>query len=233
VTGHSRGAAVANLFAADLNQKAVSFGSTPENIFCYAFATPNNSTAVTKDRNIFNFCFTDDFVPRVPLVQWGYGKYGRTSTATAQTIYANNSRFAKMVDNYSQVSNNRRPSFDAEATDAAISAFNNLAPNVDAYYTREYRMSPDGGLISREENQTMHGFMRNYIGNAAALGLADMGSSLGAALKRLPMGNDVKAIADFFIEGWLPPHSRNSINDTHQAFTYYTALKTGGFPTPK
>jgi len=232
VTGHSRGAAVANLFAADLSRNSTALESGAGDVFCYTFATPNNTTAPTKEKNIFNFCFEDDFVPQVPLARWGYDKYGITFTASAQAFYGTNNGFKNLTDTVIRLSYDRKPSFNQAATEQVLEDFYTLAPSVEVYYTKEYRMSPDHGLITREEDQTMHGFMRNYIGNAAALGLADIGSSLGSALKRLPAGNDVKAIADYFIEGWLPPHSRNSINDTHQAFTYYAALKTGGFPAP-
>jgi len=232
VTGHSRGAAVANLYAEDLSRNATALESKASNVFCYTFATPNNTTAPTEEKNIFNFCFEDDFVPQVPLARWGYAKYGKTFMASAQALYGTNPDFKKLVDTNIRLSNHREPSFDQAATEKVLDDFYSLAPSVEVYYTKAYMMSPDHGLVSREEDQTMYGFMRNYIGNAAAKGLADIGSSLGSALKRLPAGNDVKAVADYFIEGWLPPHSRNSINDTHQAFTYYAALKTGGFSTP-
>jgi len=232
VTGHSRGAAVANLFAADLSHNLTALGSDAGSVFCYTFATPNNTTAPAEEKNIFSFCFEDDFVPQVPLARWDYGKYGTTYTASAQELYGTNQAFKELVDANIHASFGREPSFNQAATEKVLEDFYSLAPSVEVYYTKEYMMSPDHGLVSREEDQTMHGFMRNYIGNAAALGLADIGPSLGSALKRLPVGNDVKAVADYFIEGWLPPHSRNSINDTHQAFTYYAALKTGGFPVP-
>ena len=232
VTGHSRGAAVANLFAADLNQNLTALESGPGSVFCYTFATPNNTTAPTGDKNIFNFCFVDDFVPQVPLARWNYGKYGTTFTASAQALYGTNPAFQELVDTNIRLSYGRAPSFDQAATEKVLEDFYLLAPSVEVHYTKEYMMSPDHGLITGEVDLTMHGFMREYIGNAAALGLHDLGSSLGSALKRLPAGNDVKAVADYFIEGWLPPHSRNSINDTHQAFTYYAALITGGFPVP-
>jgi len=232
VTGHSRGAAAANLFAADLGHGLTALDSDADSVFCYTFATPNNTTAPTEEKNIFNFCFVDDFVPQVPLARWGYGKYGTTFTASAQELYGTNREFKGLVDASIGVSYGRSPSFNQAATEKVLEDFYTLAPSVEVYYTKEYEMAPDHGLITGEVDLTMHGFMREYIGNAAALGLADLGASLGSALKRLPAGNDVKAVADYFIEGWLPPHSRDSINDTHQAFTYYAALQTGGFPVP-
>ena len=229
VTGHSRGAAVANLFAADLSHGLTALAAGPDSVFCYTFATPNNTTEPTEDKNIFNFCFEDDFVPQVPLARWGYGKYGTTFTASAQALYGADPDFKELVDANIRASYAREPSFDQAATEQVLEDFYQLAPSVEVYYTKEYEMAPDHGLITGEVDLTMHGFMREYIGNAAALGLADLGASLGSALKRLPAGNDVKAVADYFIVGWLPPHSRDSINDTHQAFTYYAALTTDGF----
>ncbi|MCL2298909.1 MAG: lipase family protein [Firmicutes bacterium] len=232
VTGHSRGAAVANLFAADLSHNLTALDSGAARVFCYTFATPNNTTALSRDPNIFNFCFTDDFVPQVPLARWGYGKYGTTFTASAQKLYWGNRAFRGLVITNISLSYDRRPSFDRAATEKVLEEFYQLSPSVEAYYTKEYEMAPDHGWITGEVDLSMHGFMCEYIGNAAALGLADLGSSVGSALKRLPAGNEVKAVADYFIEGWLPPHSRYSINDTHQPYTYYAALTTGGFPVP-
>ena len=232
VTGHSRGAAVANLFAVDLSHNLTKLESGADSVFCYTFATPNNTTEPAGEKNIFNFCFTDDFVPQVPLARWGYGKAGTTFTASAQGLYETSPAFKSLVDTNTSLSYQRAPSFNHAATDKVLEDFYSLAPSVKVYYTKEYTMAPDHGWITGEIDLSMHGFMREYIGNAAALGLDDIGASLGSALKRLPAGNDVKAVADYFIEGWLPPHSRDSINDTHQAFTYYAALKTGGFPVP-
>ena len=230
ITGHSRGAAVANLFAADLNQNAAAFKSKTNNVFCYTFATPNNTTTPTKDKNIFNFTFDDDFVPQVPLAKWGFKKYGRTATASAQTLYAKDSDFKALMDSYLDLSNGRAPSFNQAATEKVLDDFYSLAPSVDTYYTKKYAMSPDHGIISGEKNQTLHGFMRNYIADAA-ISYWNVSAVAGSFLKSFfAVGNDVHEIAAFFIDG---AGMRKSINDTHQAFTYYAALKSGGFPSPK
>jgi len=85
ITGHSRGAAVANLLAMDMTNAG-------NKVFAYTFATPNTGLdAPGYYPNIFNFCFSDDFVCQSPLASWGYGKYGRTYWATANDIYASKS----------------------------------------------------------------------------------------------------------------------------------------------
>lgn len=78
VTGHSRGAAVANIVAAALSSN----WETQTNVYGYTFAAPNCvSTSLLNDdeyNNIFNIVNPEDIVSRVPLVKWGYGKYGVT-----------------------------------------------------------------------------------------------------------------------------------------------------------
>ena len=84
VTGHSRGAAVANLLAAELDTNAGS--SSPfmlPNVYAYTFASPNTTKAVESDvsiyENIFNVVFNNDMVPWVPLEKvQGFKKYGIT-----------------------------------------------------------------------------------------------------------------------------------------------------------
>ena len=92
ITGHSRGAAVANLYAKEAtdsingvyNDSIPSFSS----VTAYTFATPNvakYNNSMENYNNIFNFCFKEDVVPTVPLTQpvdgWGYWKYGKTFVA--------------------------------------------------------------------------------------------------------------------------------------------------------
>jgi hypothetical protein len=240
VTGHSRGAAVANLYAADLTEK-IGKG----NVFCYAFATPNNTTSPIKRKNIFNFCFEDDFVPQVPLEKWGYSKYGRTSIANAQAIYQNplsnnNRTFTQAVNTYIQFSEKRKPSFDFAATEKVLKDFYALAPTVRAYYETRYDaeslyvLTPISILVPISRIST-HDFMREYIAYAAIHDEIDTIKIL-TVLKKLPAGNGFKTIADFFVVPaleWPPFHMRYSINDTHQAFTYYAALKAGCFPEPR
>ena len=89
ITGHSRGAAVANLYAKYVSDNR-NLGTIDKNLFAnkvvaYTFATPNVEkfhSAMTNYNNIFNFCFYEDFVPTIPLTMptdgWDYWKYGYT-----------------------------------------------------------------------------------------------------------------------------------------------------------
>ena len=84
ITGHSRGAAVANILGARLvdgRANSESNGSlAPEHIYDFTFESPTTSLAaeVSDQRyaNIFNIVNPEDVVTRVPLVEWGYGRYG-------------------------------------------------------------------------------------------------------------------------------------------------------------
>lgn len=77
VTGHSRGAAVANLMSKELID---TFGAN--NVYAYTFATPNTTTDKNATDNhyagIFNFINPEDFISYIPLESWGFTKYGTT-----------------------------------------------------------------------------------------------------------------------------------------------------------
>ncbi|MBQ6438584.1 MAG: leucine-rich repeat protein [Mogibacterium sp.] len=76
VTGHSRGAAVANILAAALSNSGYANAS---NVFGYTYACPAVSkTANASMNNIYNFNYAGDLVPAVPPEKWGYGRNGHT-----------------------------------------------------------------------------------------------------------------------------------------------------------
>ena len=92
ITGYSRGAAVANKVAHDFNQNGVGGREIHTgNMYAYTFATPNIGNRIIngrradisyhsfkKDADIFNIVSPADLVPRAPLFNWGYGRYGQT-----------------------------------------------------------------------------------------------------------------------------------------------------------
>jgi len=83
ITGHSRGAAVANLVGKYFEDKKT---LKP---FTYAFATPNTTTSsnVSAYKTIFNVVNEDDMVPYMPLQKWGFRKYGETKIISVNKSY--------------------------------------------------------------------------------------------------------------------------------------------------
>ena len=81
-TGHSRGAATANIAAAyaDEMSQGLRVLAPLSSIYCYTFATPEVTTFDTAHDslydNIFNIMNPSDMVPRLPLASWGYERYG-------------------------------------------------------------------------------------------------------------------------------------------------------------
>ena len=76
LTGHSRGAAVANIVAGKLTAAGSQHAGR---IFAYTFACPAVSkNADTSMQNIYNFNNAGDVVTAVPLKEWGYKRFGQT-----------------------------------------------------------------------------------------------------------------------------------------------------------
>lgn len=83
VTGHSRGAAIANIIGAKLADKG-------EKAFTYTFASPNTTTDnyhALSYESIFNIVNKDDFVPYLPMNGWGFVRYGRTASCSIAENY--------------------------------------------------------------------------------------------------------------------------------------------------
>ena len=72
ITGHSRGAAVANLLAGEYMPRS----AEKENIYGYTFATPNVQKTVDAQAPVFNFLIDGDVVTRVPPAEWGFRRHG-------------------------------------------------------------------------------------------------------------------------------------------------------------
>lgn len=83
ITGHSRGAAVSNMLAANLSRNP-QFNT--EDMYVYTFASPNVTTdpdaKSAKYDFIWNIINAEDIVPTVPLSRdrWKYHKYGHVLT---------------------------------------------------------------------------------------------------------------------------------------------------------
>lgn len=92
ITGHSRGAAVANLYAKHAIDRINGADNDDIPLFhsvcAYTFACPNVAVYEPYMENyisIFNFEFFEDLIPTIPLTKptagWNYWKYGKTLSA--------------------------------------------------------------------------------------------------------------------------------------------------------
>lgn len=82
ITGHSRGAAIANIIGAYYEQQNKA-------AYTYTFAAPNTtmSSNATSYHSIFNIVNSDDFVPCLPMATWGYTRYGHTASSSVASNY--------------------------------------------------------------------------------------------------------------------------------------------------
>ena len=149
LTGHSRGAATANLLAAKLIDEESLVKK--ENLFTYTFATPN----CTKDDNkrsgkynrIFNIVFPTDFVTKVLPAAWGYGRYGKTYSLPTKTNDNRYSLYKKSMLNYYRKLNNSTSGntsfhdyFLGEAdVRAVVTAFNASVHGLIDFYYHPYQ----------------------------------------------------------------------------------------------
>ena len=80
LTGHSRGAAVANIMASYLIDEGAE-------VFAYTYAAPyntaNTEASAEKYDCIFNLVNANDFVPTLPMPEWGFTRYGKTAQVDA------------------------------------------------------------------------------------------------------------------------------------------------------
>ena len=83
LTGHSRGAAIANILG------KVYEDNSDWTSFSYGFATPRTTTAsnAADYKTIFNIINTDDLVTELPLADWGFVRYGTDKSASIYDTY--------------------------------------------------------------------------------------------------------------------------------------------------
>lgn len=221
ITGHSRGAAVANLLAAELSDKEeAEYGD----VFAYTFATAN----ATKDyqlktyNNIFNHCFEDDFVPSVPLASWEYGNYGNNLSAVAESLYNNNDSFRAGMKSFKAKENKKEASFSYDETYKLIRHVGRIWNSDEEYYNKE--------LLFVSGLQGVGTLYKLFYKGIAKLARNTRGFERNDAYLTLgqhALNSDFKKIIAFFKDG-----AKTNINDTHQAYTYYLATKLGLFHQP-
>ena len=139
VTGHSRGAAVANLIAKDLSDQA-----STEHVYAYTFATPTVSTEGTGNRyhNIYNIVSGTDFVTRVPLAKWDFKHYGIDLQLPTRSYYGSGYQtvYAKMAEVYGKLTGKKHPEYKDGTlpVDNLVDTAYDLAPSLKEYYEKDH-----------------------------------------------------------------------------------------------
>lgn len=134
ITGHSRGAAVANLLAADLTDTQQLADDC--NIYGYTFATPN--VARIEDNtylNIFNAVNPADIVTMIPLQKWGYSKYGVT---------------------YALPDSSLLPPESIASSQKLLGELENMAPTLQAFYNNKLALLLVQGNLIQSSITDMH-----------------------------------------------------------------------------
>ncbi len=233
LTGHSRGAAVANLIAKEYTDGGHN-GIDKDCVFAYCFATPNliqvgQEDDVEKYKNIYNMTFDDDFVPRLPMKDWGYNIYGQRRHVSAQKLYANKKvDFGNWEDISMIYSEGRTPDFNKNAVDSVMSYIPTVWKNVEEYYYTEAThiatIETDQGPLPVEQKENL--YLRNFMHDTIAKACAD-GAGFGTLVElKIKSGGAMQPVRDFFWNGSVP---EKYLNDNHQMYTYYNALKSDGF----
>ncbi|MBR4892719.1 MAG: leucine-rich repeat protein, partial [Clostridia bacterium] len=162
ITGHSRGAAVANLVAQYYNDHYDNFAD----VYAYTYATPNTTLEPKASTNIYNFCFTDDFVPQVPLESWGYGKHGITYNVCAENLYNTNWYFRNAINSNTELKEWQTPFNQAMLNEIIKYTEGFVAPTAeDAYESTIYYYDPTDLVAVRSMN--LHKFFRDYLAPVA------------------------------------------------------------------
>ena len=158
ITGHSRGAAVANIVAGELTiDKDL---ASPNHIFGYTYACPAVKIgADTTLDNVININNPGDAIPELPLADWGYQRYGKSlSLSTDKKFYDNMKVQYKnaLGREYAGILN----------TDSYVATLKTIAGIRDAYFQPENQMLFElaGWLLGpkTEEMDTLAKILAHY-----------------------------------------------------------------------
>lgn len=202
LTGHSRGAATANLLAA----KIINDGHIkPESIFTYTFASPTltRSEEVDSEKygSIFNFINSEDFVTRCMPPQWGYKRYGKTLVLPCKNNFVDYKMYLKKVNSYYSilVPDNEYYPF-RNSTDTMDSLFNKLikyVPDINAYYNKAFNLNGREITLYEYFNQSLC----SIIGEPAGSKKIEQGTKMlvKTSILRPCSSRALRLISDFFI----------------------------------
>ncbi|SFQ16931.1 Lipase (class 3) [Lachnospiraceae bacterium XBB1006] len=129
ITGHSRGGAVANLFAKRMTEKY-----TASRVYGFTFASPRVSLNGRKKgyENIVNFLNPGDFVTEVAPKEWGYQRYGKDVVLQARDK-------AKMMKAFKKLTGESYEGYTEQGKNALVYAFVRYGgASKEEYYEQAY-----------------------------------------------------------------------------------------------
>lgn len=215
VTGFSRGAAVANLTAAVLDEMS---SINSNNVFAYTFATPqgvnlekyekySSKYAETDYSGIFSIINPGDVVPTLALSQWGFGRFGTVKLISAKSKYGKSpdaDMFPEIKAKFEEITKNSDQSTKIESVANDSIAISNILYNLaksSEEFSSKYAETIQEALslmnmkFSNTEDKSLREKFIFAYGNKGASTLEKIESEP----QMLPLGDNymvIKAIAD-------------------------------------
>ena len=225
ITGHSRGAAAANLLAAQMISEEIY--AKKENIFAYTFATPNPT--MLSERNdlkynrIYNIVNPEDFVTYCMPELWGFGRYGTTLALPNKDNVENFSKYLKNMNAYFYNFYDHKkyvPFKNGQKTvNKLVESIYSEATTVEEFYEKPLMCLGTETTIQQFFSQTLCAI----VGEREGSSLSDKGTKilLNTFMKRRDTSPAIKAIADFFVlyEG-IGSKTTGTISDTYFSFAH-------------
>ncbi len=208
ITGHSRGAAVANIIASKL------VDSGYDNVYAYTFASPLVSTQACEEgyESIFNILSSEDFVTRLPVAQWGYKRYGKDLFIPSKSFYDPKEygiMFGKVSEMYFSYTNKLYIPFEGsrDSDDLSRYLFTKSAKKDDFYYEKLYKSGTDKATLDE------------YFNLMASTLTGNMDSD--QSMELLDFGMEFAPISIFFIYNHL---MEDKIFSAHSMSSYFSWL---------
>ena len=203
VTGHSRGAAVADLLGAFLDRKEPAadgsiIATEPGRVYTYTFATPSSCTVIGERRaalyrNIFNIINPEDAVPELPFKggSWDYNNIGvNFYLPTATKLKGDMKRYgeltAKMSVPFAQLTGRQfQPMSGSEDFARAVKNLQWAVGSVERFYKRRGKLGHTAmvNFIKRSLPETGEGSGKGFTemlaekNDEAALAVMNMHSA--------------------------------------------------------
>ncbi len=129
ITGHSRGAAIANILGANFE-----YGTNYDS-YVYTMASPYTTTSpyALVYETIFNIVNEDDLVTYLPIHEWGFERYGETLTISVAGAYEDSNPFENAENTFERMFD-KEYNDNAFTRDDAVKAFEKLTDDRESYY---------------------------------------------------------------------------------------------------